>query len=147
MHMRSSSKPSRVRPDADPATPEVIAKNWGKSVTNWLGDTYSSHVNPVFWKLHGWVDSCIDRWMQANGKSGSVPWKGTWIGSVHQSMPGMLIPGHDGGAHGHHDDMDNMLQVARVLRATGVACHFYDRVSVPPLPELVEATGSRAVGR
>jgi hypothetical protein len=147
MHMRWSSKPAGVRPDADPATPEVIAKNWDRSTYNWLGDTYSSHVNPVFWKLHGWVDSCIDRWMQANGKSGSVSWKGTWIGPAQQSMPRMLMPGQDVGTHGHHDHIDNMLEVARVLRGTGVTCHFYDRVAVPPLPEAVEATGSRAVGR
>lgn len=85
--------------------------------------------------------------MQANGKSGSVPWKSTWIGPAQQSMPRMLTPDQDGGAHGHHDGMDNMVEVARVLRTTGVTCHFYDRVSVPPLPEIVEATRSRAAGR
>jgi hypothetical protein len=41
---------------------------------DWLADFYSSHVNPIFWKLHGWVDARIDDWMKANDKTGPVPW-------------------------------------------------------------------------
>lgn len=37
------------------------------SVSNdWLGAPFSSHVNPYFWKLHGWIDDCIGHWEAAN---------------------------------------------------------------------------------
>jgi len=140
MHMRWSSKPSRVRPDADPAAPEIIDKGWDSPNYDWLGDTYSSHVNPVFWKLHGWVDRCIDRWMEANGKQGEVAWKGTWVGPMPHNAPAMSMfahmPEHDtsGGPH-LHDHTNGMLEVARILRSSGVSCHFYDQVTVPPLPQ------------
>lgn len=34
---------------------------------DWLGIPYSSHVNPYFWRLHGYVDDRVNGWLQANG--------------------------------------------------------------------------------
>ena len=65
MHMRWCRE-MIIRPDVDPTTPEQIDPVWDELSYNWLGDTYSSHVNPVFWKLHGWIDDRIDDWMSAN---------------------------------------------------------------------------------
>ena len=139
MHMRWSRKPARVRPDVDPEAAEVIDKRWDVPSYDWLGDTYSSHVNPVFWKLHGWVNQCVDLWMKAHGVQGPVPWKGTWVGpDMHDSSSRSLSPmpehGMTGGHH-HHGSGNGMLEVARVLRSSGVSCHFYDPVVVPPLPQ------------
>jgi len=49
-----------------------------------LGDFYSSHVNPVFWRLHGWVDDRIEDWFAAHEAAhpgevqrtdvGGLPW-------------------------------------------------------------------------
>ncbi|MET9760717.1 hypothetical protein ABZ016_16875 [Streptomyces sp. NPDC006372] len=51
-----------------------VDPQWDDSSYNWLADTYSAHVNPIFWKLHGWVDARIDDWMAANELTGPVPW-------------------------------------------------------------------------
>jgi hypothetical protein len=139
MHMRWSAQPARMRPDVDPAAPDAIDASWDDPAYNWLGDTYSSHVNPVFWKLHGWVDRRVDGWMQANNQQGPVPWTGTWVGPMPHDAPATSIfahmPKHDTmqGPH-HHDHLESMIAVAMVLRSSGVACHFYDDVTVPPLP-------------
>ncbi|MGW4103666.1 hypothetical protein [Streptomyces sp. NPDC004976] len=69
-----------------------VDPKWDDSAYNWLGDTYSSHVNPLFWKLHGWVDARIDDWMAANNLQGPVPWSfdPPWSGP------------EGGPDHGHH---------------------------------------------
>ncbi|MBC7659916.1 MAG: hypothetical protein H7249_09430 [Chitinophagaceae bacterium] len=33
---------------------------------DWLGDTYSSHVNPWFYRIHGWIDARIRTWLEIN---------------------------------------------------------------------------------
>lgn len=139
MHMRWSAETPEVRPDSDPTAADAIDPKWDKATYNWLGDTYSSHVNPVFWKLHGWVDRRIDDWAAANGIQGSIQWQGTWVGPMPHDAPAgsvfTLMPAHHtmGGPH-HTDHLANMVALAKILRGTGVACHFYDRVQVPPIP-------------
>jgi hypothetical protein len=68
MHMRWASIPRNPddqtplpsgRPDGD------IHRMWDKPIYDHLGDQYSSHVNPVFWRLHGWVDDRIEDWFAA----------------------------------------------------------------------------------
>ena len=39
--------------------------DWNDPRYDYLGEFYSSHVNPVFWRLHGWVDARIDDWYAA----------------------------------------------------------------------------------
>lgn len=48
-----------------------------------------SHVNPIFWKLHVWVDARIDDWMEANELTGPVPWSfdPPWTGPGHHHHP------------------------------------------------------------
>lgn len=137
MHMRWCRE-MEVRPDVDPETPNQIDPAWDNEAYDWLGDTYSSHVNPVFWKIHGWIDDRIDDWMAAHGLTGNVPWKGTWVGK----MPGHPMPdslhamlastaGHDKAAgQAVHDHMSEMEQVAKVILKSGKFCHFYDDVQV-----------------
>lgn len=48
---------------------------------DWLADTYSSHVNKAFWKLHGWIDDRITQWEQANGQV--ADFSDSWEGPVH----------------------------------------------------------------
>ena len=33
---------------------------------DYLGEFFSSHVNPLFWRLHGWVDYRIEDWFNAH---------------------------------------------------------------------------------
>jgi len=49
MHMRFSSAP--------PQNTEAL-----ESSNDWLARPFSSHVNPYFWKLHGWIEDCISLW-------------------------------------------------------------------------------------
>ncbi len=74
----------------DPADLTSVGAQWDDPEYDWLADTYSSHVNPVFWKLHGWVDARIDDWVTANGGAGEPDWAGTWVGPEHQAH--MRVP-------------------------------------------------------
>jgi hypothetical protein len=49
---------------------------------DFLGSTYSSHVNDVFWKLHGWIDDRIGQWEAATGQLPNFA--GVWLGPAHQ---------------------------------------------------------------
>jgi len=55
MHMRFADAPRDNSEDLDVSN-------------DWLGAPFSSHVNPYFWKLHGWIDDCIGEWEKANDK-------------------------------------------------------------------------------
>ena len=79
MHMRWAA-PSSVGYRPTTSITQAIAEQWDATAYNYLGDTYSSHVNPVFWKLHGWVDDRIEDWRLANGVTTEIAWKGTWVG-------------------------------------------------------------------
>lgn len=66
---------------------------------DYLGNPYSAHVNPHFWKLHGLVDDMIDHWAKANGykelsvdcgkgekkRKGCYQWSGTWDGGKFET--------------------------------------------------------------
>ena len=72
---------------------------------NWLADPYGAAVNPVFWKIHGYVDHLIDLWLgahgydsistQCNGSAHCYTWKGTWIGNISQEkLPALPSAGN-----------------------------------------------------
>ncbi|MGF7212771.1 hypothetical protein GGE65_007406 [Skermanella aerolata] len=134
MHMRWASAPR------DPATGAVggrpdfdLAAKWNDPRNDYLGDFYSSHVNPIFWKLHGWIDDRIEDWFRAHeaarpGAVGrrthkGVDWfeKGEWVATDKPfDQPDWWDQGHEDG-HGHHhggDDqkVEEMLAVLDVIR-------------------------------
>ncbi len=84
MHMRWAA-PSQVGYRPSTALTKPVDVKWDDLAYNYLGDTYSSHVNPIFWKLHGWVDARIEDWTKANGVTGPIQWKGTWEGPMDHS--------------------------------------------------------------
>lgn len=79
--------------------PRIAAKDdvqnanwaWNQSDYDLLSDTYSALVNPVFWKIHGEMDSILFRWLKANGyreistscedRAGCYQWRSTWAGA------------------------------------------------------------------
>jgi hypothetical protein len=80
-----------------------ISTKWDLPTYDYLGDFYSSHVNPVFWRLHGWVDDRIEDWFESHQKAhpgqitkrqlGGVAWfyKGPWVEVDHPwSGPAMM---------------------------------------------------------
>lgn len=69
----------------------VFPENWpyDDKAYNWLPDPYGSALNPHFWKIHGYVDEVVYRWLAANGKTSisaqcsndnCYEWQGTWTG-------------------------------------------------------------------
>jgi hypothetical protein len=120
LHMRFCSQITEFRPDPDPHHPTAIPKKWDKPSYDWLGDFYSSHVNPLFWKLHGWVDARIDDWAKANGVHGPIPWKGTWVGKMHHQhgmhmLTGLAGPEADEPLETHLAELDQLVAAAAVL--------------------------------
>lgn len=111
MHMWWASQPSDIRPRADPTRPDLIDTRWDDPSYNYLGDTYSSHVNPIFWKPHGWIDNRIKNWKSANGMTGDIQWTGTWVGHMHghgtphRLLKELSIP--------KREEIDNMMQVLK----------------------------------
>jgi hypothetical protein len=130
MHMRWSSI------SRDPKTDEPAIRNpfdfdakWDDPKYDYLGDFYSSHVNPLFWRLHGWVDDRIEDWFNAHEAAQpgeierhdhqGIAWfkPGKWV-QVHK--PFYWPEGH----HNHHDDhdandqneIDIMLEVMEIIR-------------------------------
>jgi len=140
MHMRWCAEPSAtgIRPDAQAENPDAIDGSWDRPEYDWLGDTYSSHVNSVFWKLHGWVDDRINDWATANGVLGEIPWQGKWVGKlpshpVPHSFVTVMAERFDSiDMHGHvHGDVREMAEAIRIIARTGLFCHFYDDVVTP----------------
>ena len=43
-----------------------LAGRWFEAENDFLGDPFSSHVNPVFWHFHGWIDDRIEDWFRAH---------------------------------------------------------------------------------
>lgn len=127
MHMRWAA-PSAVGYRPTTALTQSIGERWDAPAYDYLGDTYASHVNPVFWKLHGWVDDRIEDWKAANGVAGEPAWTGTWLGPEEGR--------HDDGPHHPHvagagdaadaakratAARDEWQQIDRIISASGLS--------------------------
>ena len=94
LHMRWASvprDPSNGHPVPFARAPADFSARWYAPENDFLGDPFSSHVSPVFWAFHGWIDDRLEDWfraherfhpgevtrMQVNG----VPWfaPGRWV--------------------------------------------------------------------
>jgi hypothetical protein len=94
MHMRWTSEPQ------DPITGAKVPSGrnaldldpkWDDPKYDSLSEPYSSLANPVFWRLHGWVDDRIEDWFAAHESAhpgevqrreyGGVNWfeQGKWV--------------------------------------------------------------------
>lgn len=121
MHMRWAKEPQDERPLADPADPSSIDIRWDDPSYDYLGDTYSSHVNSIFWKLHGWIDNRIDDWKNAHGITEPIEWIGTWMGNMHHqhmvellAMPGKRLEKADQKLIG--ENIANMTKVIKLIQ-------------------------------
>ena len=118
----------------DPATGEPIGRSslfdieprWDDPTNDDLGDFYSSHVHPTFWRLHGWIDGRINDWAAANTGRVTprtvegVPWFAVDGELVLADKPFTWPAPHDGhhGHHGHGEDADVrvMEEVMEIMR-------------------------------
>jgi hypothetical protein len=131
MHMRWASVPRD--PKSGEPTPAGRADNdirevWDNPNYDFLGEFYSSHVNPVFWRLHGWIDDRISDWFQAHKAAHpgevqqndvqGVPWfkQGKWVHTNDPwEGPDESDHGRAGHAHGPHHDVAKMEKVVGIL--------------------------------
>ena len=133
MHMRWTSAPR------DPQTGDIVPDGrlptdfdakWSRPEYDFLGEFYSSHVNPVFWRLHGWVDDRIEDWFAAHEiahpgevermEVGEITWfkPGRWVSAEEPWAMPKVDHGHHAG-HGGHGNLDPevMKEVIRTLYA------------------------------
>lgn len=109
MHIRWSSLARDPKSGAPLPTgrPEYdLDPKWDDPVYDFLGETYSSHVNPVFWRLHKWVDNRIDDWIAAQDAFHPNEVGRATVGGVAWFQPGKWVLASDpwsGPAHSHHD--------------------------------------------
>ncbi len=135
MHMRwaDSSKASLEGMQDIFQTPQAA---WDDPNADYLGSTYSSHVNPIFYRLHGFVDARIEDWLKANnftsiadncaGVAKCYQWKGVWDGPLPprqtplpQSAPALGADPETGvmrDIHDHGFDPDAFEKLSRSLR-------------------------------
>lgn len=94
LHMRWASvprDPSNGQPVPFARDPADFAARWYRPENDFLGDPFSSHVNPAFWYFHGWIDDRIEDWFRAHERFhpgevkrlqvNGVPWfaPGRWV--------------------------------------------------------------------
>ncbi|CAN7588531.1 pyoverdine maturation tyrosinase PvdP [Pseudomonas sp. LjRoot263] len=94
LHMRWASvprDPSNGQPVPFARDPADFAARWYAPENDFLGDPFSSHVNPVFWHFHGWIDDRLEDWFRAHERFhpgelsrlevNGVPWfaPGRWV--------------------------------------------------------------------
>ena len=135
MHMRWSSvpiDPDTGKPPINPQTGKPTGrgsfdfnKKWDNPKYDYLGDFYSSHVNPVFWRLHGWVDDRIEDWFNAHeashpGEIERYEYKGvSWFRSgkwVQVSTPFYWPENHNHHHTGNDESsIENMLKVMEII--------------------------------
>jgi hypothetical protein len=120
----------------DPGTGEAVGRSslfdidprWDDPANDDLGDFYSSHVHPVFWRLHGWIDDRIEEWAAANtGRLtprtvAGIPWFAVDGELVLADEPFTFPTPHHGPPHGHgahhggDSDIRAMEEVMEIMR-------------------------------
>ncbi|SEG95933.1 hypothetical protein SAMN05444920_109205 [Nonomuraea solani] len=154
MHMRWASIPRdaqgkiALRGDFD------FDEKWDDPAYDYLGDFYSSHLNPLFWRLHGWVDDRIEDWFEAHEAVAAgeiertthkgVSWfkAGKWV-AVTEPFDWPESGHHHHDEHGHGDEhaIAVMLKVLKIVQraqeprvAEGPAAEPHERrMRQPPL--------------
>ncbi|WP_273829197.1 pyoverdine maturation tyrosinase PvdP [Pseudomonas sp. SBT1-2] len=94
LHMRWADvarDPANGMPVMEARVSSDFAGRWYLAQNDFLGDPFSSHVHPMFWKFHGWIDDRIDDWFRAHERFhpgevlrrevNGVPWfaPGRWV--------------------------------------------------------------------
>jgi hypothetical protein len=84
---RWAAAPGATRPEPTPDQAAAIETVWDAPRYDYLGDYYSMHVNPVYWRFSGWLEDRLEEWKTANGVFGNDFWTGTWVGKMPADPP------------------------------------------------------------
>lgn len=157
MHNRWANAKGAVLPD--PKTGEPKGRNtfdfdsmWDDPKYDFLGEFYSSHVNPLFWRLHGWVDDRIEDWFNAHesmhpGEIERREYKGiSWF------KPGKWViaekPFYWPETEGHHDhnnhNIDEQKIVKDILEIMGMIKNARDKFAKSSSDAIMKQTRSKA---
>lgn len=152
MHMRWATIGRNPR-TGEPALRDSydIDPVWDDAKNDYLGDFHSSHVNPVFWKLHGWVDDCVNAWKAAHdalhprqveaADVRGIAWfkQGPWVVKADPfDWPGAGQTMH-GGHGGHHGGGHGDTETATLEKAMAILKEVAER----PGPAAVLSSGRR----
>ncbi|WP_426143433.1 PvdJ/PvdD/PvdP-like protein [Pseudomonas sp. DWP3-1-2] len=72
LHMRWASiprDPANGSPVPAGREPADFSQKWFTTEYDCLVDSFSSHVHPVFWCFHGWIDERLDDWFDAHERA------------------------------------------------------------------------------
>lgn len=115
--------------------PDDFSERWFRADNDYLADAFSSHVNPVFWAFHGWIDDRIEDWFQAHEQAhpgqvrraqvGGVSWfsPGEWVEVAEpwlgpaEAGCGAWGAGNGGGGEEGDLDIETMKLALRVIHA------------------------------
>ena len=113
-----------------------IDSRWDAPENDYLGDFHSSHVNPLFWKLHGWVDDSIGVWFDAHEKAHPGQVKPLEVQGIPWFEPGPWVLKADpldwpGAGHEHHHGGHNDNEVATLEEVIAILKDIDARPSPP----------------
>lgn len=156
MHNRWASYNGAILPD--PKTGELKQREtfdfdpmWDDPKYDYLGEFYSSHVNPLFWRLHGWVDDRIEDWFNAHESIQpgeiqkrdlhGVSWykPGKWVQVEKPFYWPEDMHHHFQNLHDKSNDDNEQKIVENILKVMDIIKAARDTFVIPP-SELSEAT-------
>jgi hypothetical protein len=131
----------------DPTSGEAIGRSslfdidpkWDEPSNDDLGDFYSSHIHPTFWRLHGWIDDRINDWARVNAARIKTA---TIDGVLWFAADGQMVQVCDPfywPSSGHHHDQGECDADIRVMEEV---MDIMRKVLEPPAPAI--AAGARA---
>ncbi|RON47142.1 pyoverdine maturation tyrosinase PvdP [Pseudomonas frederiksbergensis] len=94
LHMRWASvprDPSNGAPVPLARDLDDFAARWFAPENDFLGDPFSSHVNPVFWHFHGWIDDRVEDWFRAHERFHPGEVSRLEVNGVHWFAPGRWV--------------------------------------------------------
>jgi hypothetical protein len=118
---------------------DIDARKWDGPENDYLGDFHSSHVNPLFWKLHGWVDDCVGVWFAAHEAAHPGQIQQQEIRGISWFAPGPWVLKADpfdwpgaGDSHGHggHYGGHNGNEVTTLEQVMAILKEINDRPSL-----------------
>lgn len=146
MHNRWSSTPHDPK-SGKPAQRDLFDfdNKWDDPKYDYLGDFYSSHVNPLFWRLHGWVDDRIEDWFNAHeaihpGEIERYEYQGVkWFkpGKWVQVSKPFYWPEHQHHSGNDQHEIDAMLKVMEIIRMLLRPGTARDRFMQPQVSEIM----------